>query len=126
MLKRTTVLMDPDLLERLDRFAARTGVTKTSVIAAALEAHLEKNDTTPDLPFWPSAGATTDGCPSMAGDRAARGRPAASPGGGLSRAILLDSSAILAAADQSDLNHRAALAWCAGQRATDDRGADLG
>jgi predicted nucleic acid-binding protein len=26
-------------------------------------------------------------------------------------AILLDSSAILAAADQSDLNHRAALAW---------------
>jgi predicted nucleic acid-binding protein len=28
-------------------------------------------------------------------------------------AILLDSSAILAAADQSDLNHRAALAWFA-------------
>ena len=26
-------------------------------------------------------------------------------------AILLDSSAILAAADQSDLNHRAAIAW---------------
>ena len=26
-------------------------------------------------------------------------------------AILLDSSALLAAADQSDLNHRAALAW---------------
>src|SRR5674476_676290 len=26
-------------------------------------------------------------------------------------AVLLDSSAILAAADQSDLNHRAALAW---------------
>jgi predicted nucleic acid-binding protein len=26
-------------------------------------------------------------------------------------AILLDSSAVLAAADQSDLNHRAALAW---------------
>lgn len=28
-------------------------------------------------------------------------------------AILLDSSAVLAAADQSDLNHRAALAWFA-------------
>ena len=26
-------------------------------------------------------------------------------------AILLDSSAVLAAADQSDLNHRAAVAW---------------
>ena len=26
-------------------------------------------------------------------------------------AVLLDSSAVLAAADQSDLNHRAALAW---------------
>jgi hypothetical protein len=51
MVKRTTILMDSDLLERLDRFAARTGVTKTSVIAAALEAHLESNDTAPDLPF---------------------------------------------------------------------------
>ncbi len=51
MLKRTTILIGPDLLERLDRFAARTGATKTSVIAAALEAHLELNDTVPDLPF---------------------------------------------------------------------------
>jgi predicted DNA-binding protein len=51
MLKRTTILIDADLLERLDRFAARTGATKTSVIAAALEAHLELNDTVPDLPF---------------------------------------------------------------------------
>ena len=51
MLKRTTILLDADLLERLDRFAARTGATKTSVIAAALEAHLELNDTVPDLPF---------------------------------------------------------------------------
>jgi len=51
MLKRTTILIDPDLLERLDRFAARAGATKTSVIAAALEAHLELNDTVPDLPF---------------------------------------------------------------------------
>ncbi|MGD0019859.1 MAG: ribbon-helix-helix protein, CopG family [Candidatus Limnocylindrales bacterium] len=51
MIRRTTLLMDSDLLERLDRYAARTGVTKTSVIAAALEAHLESNDTAPDLPF---------------------------------------------------------------------------
>jgi predicted transcriptional regulator len=51
MSKRTTILIDPDLLERLDRFAARTGVTKTSVIAAALEAHLGTHDTAPDLAF---------------------------------------------------------------------------
>jgi hypothetical protein len=51
MQKRTTLLVDADLLERLDRFAARNGVTKTSVITAALEAHLETHDVTPDLPF---------------------------------------------------------------------------
>jgi predicted DNA-binding protein len=51
MQRRTTILMDADLLERLDRFAARTGATKTSVIAAAVEAHLEAHDTTPDLAF---------------------------------------------------------------------------
>jgi predicted DNA-binding protein len=51
MLKRTTILVDPDLLERLDRFAARAGQTKTSVITAALEGYLESHDTVPDLPF---------------------------------------------------------------------------
>jgi hypothetical protein len=51
MLKRTTILMDADLLERLARYAARAGVTKTAVIAASVEAYLESNDTVPDLPF---------------------------------------------------------------------------
>ncbi len=51
MQKRTTILIDADLLERLDRFAARSGATKTSVIAAALEGYLEAHDTTPDLAF---------------------------------------------------------------------------
>ena len=51
MQKRTTILIDSDLLERLDRFAARTAMTKTSVITAALESHLEAHDVTPDLPF---------------------------------------------------------------------------
>jgi predicted DNA-binding protein len=51
MMKRTTILIDADMLERLDRFAARSGVTKTSVITAALEAHLEAHDTLPDLAF---------------------------------------------------------------------------
>jgi len=45
------MLMDSDLLERLDRFAARNGVTKTSVVAAAVESYLEAHDTTPDLSF---------------------------------------------------------------------------
>jgi predicted DNA-binding protein len=51
MQKRTTMLMDPDLLERLDRFAARNGVTKTSVVTAAVESYLEAHDTAPDLSF---------------------------------------------------------------------------
>jgi hypothetical protein len=44
MQKRTTMLMDSD-------FAARNGVTKTSVVAAAVESYLEAHDTTPDLSF---------------------------------------------------------------------------
>jgi predicted DNA-binding protein len=51
MQKRTTILIDSDLLERLDRFAARSGVTKTSVIASAVEDYLEGHDTAPDLSF---------------------------------------------------------------------------
>jgi len=43
--------MDSDLLDRLDRFAARTGATKTAVIAGAVETYLEAHDTTPDLAF---------------------------------------------------------------------------
>jgi hypothetical protein len=51
MQRRTTILIDLDLLERLNRFAARAAATKTSVITAALESYLESHDTTPDLPF---------------------------------------------------------------------------
>ena len=51
MQKRTTILIDSDLLERLDRFAARSGATKTSVVTAAVESYLEAHDTTPDLSF---------------------------------------------------------------------------
>jgi predicted DNA-binding protein len=51
MQKRTTILINADLLERLDRFAARSGVTKTSVLVSAVEAYLEAHDTTPDLSF---------------------------------------------------------------------------
>ncbi len=51
MQKRTTLLIDADLLEKLDRFAARSGITKTSVIGAAIESYLEAHDTLPDLQF---------------------------------------------------------------------------
>ena len=50
-LKRTTILADADLLDRVDRLARRRRTTKTAVIAAALEAYLEREATPPDLPF---------------------------------------------------------------------------
>jgi hypothetical protein len=49
--KRTTILADRDLLDRLDRHARRTRTTKTAVIAAALEAYLEAHEPAPALPF---------------------------------------------------------------------------
>ena len=49
--RRTTILADADLLERLDRFAHRTRTTKTAVIAAALEAYLGEHDAAPGLGF---------------------------------------------------------------------------
>jgi hypothetical protein len=50
-LKRTTILADPDLLDRLDRHARQARTTKTAVIAAALEAYLEAHVGTGPLPF---------------------------------------------------------------------------
>jgi Ribbon-helix-helix protein, copG family. len=49
--RRTTILADADLLERIDRYANRSRTTKTAVIAAALEAFLAEHDQAPDLPF---------------------------------------------------------------------------
>jgi predicted transcriptional regulator len=48
---RTTILLDADLLDRLDRHARRRRVTKTSVITAALESWLEAHDEAPALAF---------------------------------------------------------------------------
>jgi hypothetical protein len=50
-LKRTTILADPDLLDRVDRHARRARTTKTAVIAAALEAYLAAHGEATDLPF---------------------------------------------------------------------------
>ena len=50
--RRTTILADPDLLDRVDRLARRTRRTKTAVITAALEAYLETAEAdSPGLPF---------------------------------------------------------------------------
>jgi hypothetical protein len=49
--RRTTILADPDLLERVARFATRGRTTRTAVITAAIEAYLEAHDEAPDLPF---------------------------------------------------------------------------
>lgn len=48
---RTTILVDPDLLERLDRHARRERTTKTAVITDAIEAWLAVHEAVPDLPF---------------------------------------------------------------------------
>ena len=49
--KRTTILADPDLLERLERHARRQGSTKTAVIVAVLEAYLAEHEARPALSF---------------------------------------------------------------------------
>jgi hypothetical protein len=50
-LRRTTILADADLLDRLDRLARRERTTKTAIIAAALEAYLERHAAPGVLPF---------------------------------------------------------------------------
>jgi predicted transcriptional regulator len=48
---RTTILLDADLLDRLDRHVRRQRTTKTSVIAAAIETWLDGHEATPEFPF---------------------------------------------------------------------------
>jgi hypothetical protein len=76
--RRTTILAEADLLERLDRFASRNRTTKTAVIAAALEAWLAEHDAAPDLAFL-AVGRSTHGRLSLDGRsivrREAGGRP---------------------------------------------------
>jgi hypothetical protein len=50
-LRRTTILADPDLLDRVDRLARRRRTTKTAVITAALEAYLAAGEGNPRLTF---------------------------------------------------------------------------
>lgn len=50
-LRRTTILADADLLDRVDRHARRAGTTKTAIVGAALEAYLAAREAPPALPF---------------------------------------------------------------------------
>ena len=51
MAARTTILADPDLLDRVARLADRQRTTRTALITAALEAYLAEHEAAPDLPF---------------------------------------------------------------------------
>lgn len=80
--RRTTILAEADLLERLDRFAHRTRTTKTAVISAALEAWLAEQDLDPDLSFL-AIGRSSHGRLSLDGRSIARreaGRRTGGPG----------------------------------------------
>jgi hypothetical protein len=70
-LRRTTILADPDLLERLDRHARRSRTTKTAIITAALEAYLGSHAQPTDLPFV-AIGRSTHGRLSLDARRIAR------------------------------------------------------
>jgi hypothetical protein len=49
--RRTTILLDADLLDRLERAVRTLGTTKTAVIAEAVDAWLEANGPSTDLGF---------------------------------------------------------------------------
>lgn len=78
--RRTTILADADLLERLERFANRARTTRTAVIAAAIEAYLAEHDATPELPFL-AIGASAHGRLSLDGRSIMRREAGRRPGG---------------------------------------------
>ncbi len=71
MQARTTILIDPDLLDRLGRVAHRERTTKTAVITAAVEAWLAEHDVTPEVAFV-AVGESAHGRLSLDGRRIAR------------------------------------------------------
>ncbi len=69
--RRTTILIDADLLDRLERHADRARTTKTAVIGAAVEAWLATHDAAPELGFV-GIGASEHGRLSLDGRRITR------------------------------------------------------
>lgn len=76
---RTTILIDPDLLDRLGRHASRARTTKTAVITAAVEAYLAEHDRAPELAFV-GIGESAHGRLSLDGRRIARREAGRRPG----------------------------------------------
>ncbi len=81
MTRRTTILADPDLLDRVDRLSRRTGRTKTAVITAALEAYLDAHETGEE-PAFVAVGRSGHGRLSLDSRRVAARLTAAGPRGG--------------------------------------------
>ncbi|MHB8459547.1 MAG: hypothetical protein ACYDAK_08390 [Candidatus Limnocylindrales bacterium] len=75
--RRTTILADADLLERIEREAHRSRTTKTAIVTAALEAWLDEHEARPELGFL-AIGRSTHGRLSLDGRSIVRrevGRP---------------------------------------------------
>ncbi len=79
--RRTTILADADLLERLERHAGRARTTKTAVIAAALEAWLDEHEATPQIGFL-AVGKSAHGRLSLDGRSIVRREVGRRPGDG--------------------------------------------
>ncbi|MGK2851751.1 MAG: hypothetical protein ACSLFN_12675 [Candidatus Limnocylindrales bacterium] len=71
--------MDPDLLDRLGRYANRGRTTKTAVITAAVEAYLAEHDRAQELAFV-GVGESTHGRLSLDGRRITRREAGRRPG----------------------------------------------
>lgn len=76
---RTTILLDADLLDRLDRHVRRERTTKTAVIAAAVERWLDEHERVPELPFL-AIGRSSHGRLSLDGRSIARREAGRRPG----------------------------------------------
>lgn len=71
--------MDPDLLDRIGRFAGRTRTSKTAVITAAVEAYLASHDVAPEIAFI-GVGQSGHGRLSLDGRRIVRREAGRRPG----------------------------------------------
>jgi hypothetical protein len=76
---RTTILLDADLLDRLDRHVRRERTTKTAVITAAIETWLDEHETVPEFPFV-GIGRSSHGRLSLDGRSIARHEAGRRPG----------------------------------------------
>ena len=77
--RRTTILLDADLLDRLDRHVRRDRTTKTAVIGSAIETWLDEHETVPEFPFL-GIGKSSHGRLSLDGRSIARREAGRRPG----------------------------------------------